>query len=42
MRILAGRAKGRKLTPIKTRGIRPTRDSVKESIFAMIQGYVEG
>ena len=42
MRILAGTAKGRKLTAVKTRGIRPTRDSVKESIFAMIQGHVEG
>jgi 16S rRNA (guanine(966)-N(2))-methyltransferase RsmD len=42
MRILAGTAKGRKLTPIKKRGIRPTRDNVKESIFAMIQGHVVG
>jgi len=42
MRILAGTAKGRKLTTVKTRGIRPTRDSVKESIFGMIQGHVEG
>ncbi len=42
MRILAGRAKGRKLTAVKTRGTRPTRDSVKESIFGMIQGHVEG
>jgi len=42
MRILTGRAKGRKLTAVKTGGIRPTRDSVKESIFGMIQGHVEG
>ena len=42
MRILAGRAKGRKLAAVKTRGTRPTRDSVKESIFGMIQGRVEG
>jgi 16S rRNA (guanine966-N2)-methyltransferase len=42
MRILRGREKGRKLTPVKTKGIRPTRDNVKESIFSMIRGYVEG
>jgi len=41
MRILAGTAKGRKLTAVKTGGTRPTRDSVKESIFGMIQGHVE-
>ena len=41
MRILTGRAKGRKLIPAKTRGIRPTRDKVKESIFSMIKGHVE-
>ena len=41
MRILGGTAKGRKLVTIKARGIRPTRDDVKESIFSMIQGHVE-
>jgi len=42
MRILSGTAKGRKLTAVKTGETRPTRDSVKESIFGMIQGHVEG
>jgi len=42
MRILAGTAKGRKLTAVKTKGTRPTRASVKEAIFGMIQGHVEG
>ena len=42
MRILRGRAKGRKLTAVKIKGIRPTRDNVKESIFSMIGGHVEG
>ena len=42
MRILRGRAKGRKLTVVKTKGIRPIWDNVKESIFSMIQGHVEG
>jgi 16S rRNA (guanine(966)-N(2))-methyltransferase RsmD len=42
MRIIGGKAKGRKLIAVKTRGIRPTRDNVKESIFSMIQGHVEG
>ena len=41
MRIIAGRAKGRRLIAPKARGIRPTRDDVKESIFSMIQGHVE-
>jgi 16S rRNA (guanine966-N2)-methyltransferase len=41
MRIIGGKAKGRKLIAVKTRGIRPTRDNVKESIFSMIQGHVE-
>ena len=42
MRILGGAAKGRKLVVVKAKGIRPTRDKVKESIFGMIQGHVEG
>ncbi|UCD70630.1 MAG: 16S rRNA (guanine(966)-N(2))-methyltransferase RsmD [Syntrophobacterales bacterium] len=42
MRIIGGKAKGRKLIAGKTRVIRPTRDNVKESIFSMIQGNVEG
>jgi 16S rRNA (guanine966-N2)-methyltransferase len=41
MRILRGTAKGRKLVAVKAKGIRPTRDDVKESIFSMIQGHVE-
>jgi len=41
MRILGGTAKGRKLVAVKGKGIRPTRDAVKESIFSMIQGNVE-
>ena len=41
MRILGGTATGRKLVTIKARGIRRTRDDVKESIFIMIQGHVE-
>ena len=42
MRILGGKVKGRKLMAVKTGGIRPTRDNVKESIFSMIRGSVEG
>lgn len=41
MRILGGTARGRKLVAVKGKGIRPTRDDVKESIFSMIQGNVE-
>jgi 16S rRNA (guanine(966)-N(2))-methyltransferase RsmD len=42
MRLLGGTAKGRKLVVVKSKGIRPTRNRVKESIFDMIQGHVEG
>ena len=42
MRIIGGRAKGRKLSVVKGKTIRPTPDNVKESIFSMIQGHVEG
>ncbi len=41
MRISRGSAKGRRLIPVKTKGIRPTREKVKESIFSMIQGHIE-
>jgi 16S rRNA (guanine966-N2)-methyltransferase len=41
MRIIGGTAKGRKLVAVKGKGMRPTRDAVKESIFSMIQGNLE-
>jgi 16S rRNA (guanine966-N2)-methyltransferase len=41
MRIIAGKAKGRRLIAPKARGIRPTRDDVKGSVFSMIQGHVD-
>ena len=41
MRIIAGRFKGRSLITMKDKSIRPTTDRVKESIFNLLQGYVE-
>ncbi|MGL5149983.1 MAG: 16S rRNA (guanine(966)-N(2))-methyltransferase RsmD [Clostridium sp.] len=40
MRIIAGKAKGRKLIPPATMETRPTLDRVKEAMFSMIQGYL--
>lgn len=40
MRIIAGKAKGRKLIPPATMETRPTLDRVKEAMFSIILGYV--
>lgn len=40
MRIIAGRAKGRKILSPATMETRPTLDRIKENIFNMIQNYV--
>lgn len=40
MRIIAGKARGRKLIPPATMETRPTLDRVKESMFSMIQNYI--
>ena len=40
MRIIAGKAKGRKLLSPPTNDTRPTLDRIKESIFNIIQGYI--
>ncbi len=40
MRIIAGRARGRKLLPPDTMETRPTLDRVKESMFSIIQNYI--
>lgn len=41
MRIIAGKAKGRRLTAPPTRGTRPATDRVRESIFSSIGRWVE-
>lgn len=41
MRIIAGRARGRKLIPPATMETRPTLDRVKESMFSIIQNYIQ-
>lgn len=40
MRIIAGKAKGRKLLSPPTLETRPTLDRVKEAMFSTIQGYI--
>lgn len=42
MRIIAGISKGRKLHPLKGLAIRPTADHLREAIFNILAGYVEG
>ncbi|MBE6054924.1 MAG: 16S rRNA (guanine(966)-N(2))-methyltransferase RsmD [Clostridium sartagoforme] len=40
MRIIAGKARGRKILPPATMETRPTLDRVKESMFSIIQNYI--
>lgn len=40
MRVISGRYKGKKLKGFDIEGTRPTMDRVKESLFGMIQGYI--
>ncbi len=42
MRIITGSAKGQKLKAPKSSAVRPTADRVKESLFNIIAGRVEG
>jgi 16S rRNA (guanine(966)-N(2))-methyltransferase RsmD len=42
MRIISGDSKGRKLAGPKSQSVRPTSDRVKESIFNILRGDVEG
>ena len=42
MRIIAGKARGRKLIPPATMETRPTLDRVKEAMFSSIQNYIPG
>lgn len=41
MRIIAGKARGRKLIPPATMETRPTLDRVKEAMFSSIFGYIQ-
>lgn len=42
MRIIAGRFKGRNLKSFEAPHIRPTTDRVKETLFNILQGQIEG
>ena len=42
MRVISGKAKGRRLLCVKGMATRPTSDSVKESIFNILPGEFEG
>jgi 16S rRNA (guanine(966)-N(2))-methyltransferase RsmD len=39
MRIIAGTGKGRRLAPVKGRGIRPTQDRIREAVFNILEPY---
>ena len=41
MRVISGKYKGKNLIGFDIDGTRPTMDRVKESLFAMIQGYIK-
>ena len=41
MRIISGKYKGKKLEGFNIEGTRPTLDRVKESLFGMIQTYIQ-
>ena len=40
MRVISGKLKGRNILGFNILGTRPTMDRVKESIFGMIQSYI--
>ena len=42
MRVITGKARGRKLITLSGDDVRPTTDKVKESVFSIIQFEVEG
>ena len=42
MRIIGGELRGKKLTPPKDEAIRPTTDRVKESMFDLLTGCIDG
>ncbi|MFP4474121.1 MAG: 16S rRNA (guanine(966)-N(2))-methyltransferase RsmD [Desulfatibacillaceae bacterium] len=42
MRIIAGKYKGRRLEEVKTPGIRPTSDKVREAVFNILQNRIHG
>ena len=42
MRVITGKAKGRKLKSLEGNDVRPTTDKVKEAIFSAIQFEIEG
>lgn len=42
MRIIAGQWKGRRLAPIKGKGIRPTSDRVREAWMSIVAGQIPG
>ena len=42
MRVISGKYKGKNIIGYDIEGTRPTQDRVKESLFGMIQDYVDG
>ena len=42
MRVIAGEAKGRRLKTTRVQDIRPTSDKVKEALFSILTGRIQG
>lgn len=42
MRVIAGKARGKRLVPLKGEDVRPTSDMVKEALFNILQFGLEG
>ena len=42
MRIITGKARGKKLITLEGEAVRPTTDKVKESLFNILQFQLEG
>jgi 16S rRNA (guanine966-N2)-methyltransferase len=42
LRVISGTLKGKKLFSVKGRSLRPTSDRVRESVFDILQGIIEG
>ena len=42
MRVITGKARGRKLYTLSGNDVRPTTDVVKEAVFSIIQFGIEG
>ncbi len=42
MRIIGGQLRGKKLSPVRAKAVRPTSDRLRESVFNILVGNIEG